>query len=132
MLLTTLCSRTEKSGSLLLHLHDLHQGNDDDNDDDDDDNTSPKGRWVGETILTVFSREFRAQPRHEYVSPSSQAQGQSPNQSLDSSLQLRPSHHLNLKLSLNLCVEQVKTCYPLFLPASNPFIRVTFHVVSEL
>ena len=30
--------------------------------------TFTKGRWVGETILTVFSREFRAQPRHEYVS----------------------------------------------------------------
>ena len=25
--------------------------------------TFTKGRWVGETILTVFSREFRAQPR---------------------------------------------------------------------
>ena len=30
--------------------------------------TFTKGRWVGETILEVFSREFRAQPQQEYVS----------------------------------------------------------------
>ena len=29
--------------------------------------TFTKGRWVGETILEVFSREFRAQPQQEYV-----------------------------------------------------------------
>ena len=29
--------------------------------------TFTKGRWVGETILEVFSREFRAQPEQEYV-----------------------------------------------------------------
>jgi len=28
--------------------------------------TFTKGRWVGETILEVFSREFRAQPQQEY------------------------------------------------------------------
>ena len=27
--------------------------------------TFTKGRWVGETILEVFSREFRAQPQHK-------------------------------------------------------------------
>jgi hypothetical protein len=31
--------------------------------------TFTKGRWVGETILEVFTREFRAQPKQEYVSP---------------------------------------------------------------
>jgi hypothetical protein len=30
--------------------------------------TFTKGRWVGETILEVFTREFRAQPKEEYVS----------------------------------------------------------------
>jgi hypothetical protein len=30
--------------------------------------TFTKGRWVGETILEVFTREFRAQPKQEYVS----------------------------------------------------------------
>jgi hypothetical protein len=29
--------------------------------------TFTKGRWVGEKILDVFSREFRAHPAEEYV-----------------------------------------------------------------
>ncbi len=30
--------------------------------------TFTKGRWVGEKILEVFGREFRAHPVEEYVS----------------------------------------------------------------
>ena len=30
--------------------------------------TFTKGRWVGERILDVFAREFRAHPAEEYVS----------------------------------------------------------------
>jgi len=30
--------------------------------------TFTKGRWVGEKILDVFAREFRAHPVEEYVS----------------------------------------------------------------
>ncbi len=30
--------------------------------------TFTKGRWVGEKILDVFAREFRAHPAEEYVS----------------------------------------------------------------
>ena len=30
--------------------------------------TFTKGRWVGERILDVFAREFRAHPATEYVS----------------------------------------------------------------
>lgn len=30
--------------------------------------TFTKGRWVGEKILDVFAREFRAHPIEEYVS----------------------------------------------------------------
>ena len=30
--------------------------------------TFTKGRWVGEKILDVFGREFRAHPVEEYVS----------------------------------------------------------------
>ena len=29
-------------------------------------NTFTKGRWVGESILDVFAREFRAHPAEEY------------------------------------------------------------------
>ena len=32
--------------------------------------TFTKGRWVGEKILDVFAREFRAHPVEEYVSAS--------------------------------------------------------------
>jgi hypothetical protein len=32
--------------------------------------TFTKGRWVGEKILDVFAREFRAHPVEEYVSDS--------------------------------------------------------------
>lgn len=32
--------------------------------------TFTKGRWVGERILDVFAREFRAHPVEEYVSVS--------------------------------------------------------------
>ncbi len=32
--------------------------------------TFTKGRWVGEKILDVFAREFRAHPVEEYVSVS--------------------------------------------------------------
>ena len=34
--------------------------------------TFTKGRWVGEKILEVFGREFRAHPVEEYVSGSNQ------------------------------------------------------------
>jgi hypothetical protein len=30
--------------------------------------TFTKGRWVGEPILEIFTREFRAHPKQEYVS----------------------------------------------------------------
>jgi len=34
--------------------------------------TFTKGRWVGEKILDVFAREFRAHPAEEYVSKEEQ------------------------------------------------------------
>jgi len=37
--------------------------------------TFTKGRWVGEKILDVFAREFRAHPVEEYVSVSSSYSG---------------------------------------------------------